>query len=84
METNEYIASAHIVKRGVIEVTRRTTTITDDGTINTVDTTYSIMPGQDYSEEYESVRSLCQSVHTNEIVASYQEWVNNNRSKTWL
>jgi hypothetical protein len=77
METNEYIASAHIVKQGVIEVTRRITTIADDGAIDTVDTTYSISPGQDYSGEDESVRSLCQSVHTDEIVASYQVWVNN-------
>lgn len=60
-----------ITSMGVVQV-RLATVITDDGVALPVQhSRYCIVPGEDYSNEPDRVRKICEIVHTPEAIASY-------------
>lgn len=62
-----------IVENGSIQV-RTKTTITEDGkTISSQFHRHVIHPGQSYENEDVRVRSICQLIHTPQVIADYQQ-----------
>jgi hypothetical protein len=55
-------------------------TIVEDG--NVISQSYhrhTIPPGQDYSNECDKVKAICQATHTAEVIAAYQAMQEANR-----
>ena len=68
-----------ITENGIVQV-RTATRIVEDG--NVISTSYhrhTIAPGQDYSNECDKVKAICQATHTAEVIAAYQAMQEDNR-----
>lgn len=66
------IDKIEIVESGIVQV-RQVTRIMEDG--NQLSQSYhrwSIAPGQDYSDQEDNVKAICNVAHTPAIVAAYQ------------
>ena len=73
------IDKIEIVESGVVQV-RQATKIMEDG--NELSKSYhrwTIAPGQDYSDQPDSVKAICQAVHTPAAIASYEALVQASR-----
>jgi hypothetical protein len=68
-----------VVENGIVQI-RQATIITDDG--NQVSRTFHrwcIAPSQDYSDQDDKVKAICQATHTPEVIAAYQAQLEANR-----
>ena len=68
-----------VVENGTVQV-RQATIITEDG--NQISRTFHrwvITPSQDYSDQDDKVKAICQVTHTPEVIAAYQAQVEANR-----
>jgi hypothetical protein len=57
---------------GKIQVRAVRTTTTDGVVTSTEFHRHVVKPGDDYSNEAESVRTACAAAHTSEVIAAYQ------------
>jgi len=61
-----------VVENGTLQV-RTKTAIKEDGVeISSKFHRHVVVPGADYSGENAKVKSICASIHTAEVIASYQ------------
>lgn len=68
-----------VVENGTVQV-RQATIITEDG--NQISRTFHrwvITPSQDYSDQEDKVKAICQVTHTPEVIADYQAQQEANR-----
>jgi hypothetical protein len=75
------IDRVEVVENGTVQV-RQATIITDNG--NQVSRTFHrwcIVPSQDYSDQDDKVRAICQVTHTPEVIATYKAQQEANRIK---
>jgi hypothetical protein len=66
------VDKVEVVENGTVQV-RTATRIVEDG--NVISTSYhrhTIAPGEDYSNECDKVKAICQATHTAEVIAAYQ------------
>jgi hypothetical protein len=73
------IDQIEIVENGTVQV-RQATIITDNG--NQVSRTFHrwcIVPSQDYSDQDDKVKAICQAAHTPEVIAAYKAQQEANR-----
>jgi hypothetical protein len=73
LEKQIVVDKIEVVEVGVVQV-RTATRIVEDG--NVISQSYhrhtSLTPGQDYSNECDKVKAICQATHTAEVIAAYQ------------
>ena len=72
LEKNIVIDRIEVIENGIIQI-RQATIITDNG--NQVSRTFyrwCIVPGQDYSDQDDKVKAICQAAHTPEVISAYQ------------
>ena len=70
-----------VVENGIVQV-RQATIITEDG--NQLSRTFHrwcIVPSQDYSDQEDKVKDICQVSHTPEVIAAYKAQQEANRIK---
>jgi hypothetical protein len=75
------IDQIEVVENGTVQV-RQATIITDNG--NQVSRTFHrwcIVPSQDYSDQDDKVKAICQVTHTPEVIATYKAQQEANRIK---
>lgn len=66
------IDKIEIVENGTVQV-RQVTRIIEDG--NELSKSYhrwTIAPGQDYSDQPDNVKAICQAAHTPAVIAAYE------------
>ena len=69
------IDKIEVVENGTVQV-RQATRIVEDG--NVISQSYyrwSIAPGQDYSDQPDTVKSICEITHTSAVIAAYEAQV---------
>ena len=72
LEKISVVDKVEVVENGTVQV-RTATRIVEDG--NVISQSYhrhTIPPGQDYSNECDKVKAICQATHTAEVIAAYQ------------
>lgn len=72
LEKQIVVDQIEVVENGIVQV-RTATKIIEDG--NELSKTYhrhTIAPSEDYSNETDRVKAVCQAVHTPEVIAAYQ------------
>lgn len=75
------IDKIEVVESGTIQV-RQATRIFEDGVqLSQSFHRWSIAPGEDYSEQPESVKAICQAAHTPKVIADYAAELEANRLK---
>lgn len=68
-----------VVENGCVQV-RTATKIMDDGKeINRSFHRHVVVPGQDYSQENDRVKAICQVTHIPEVIAAYQAMLEANK-----
>jgi len=66
------IDKIEVVENGTVQV-RQVTRIMEDGNqLSQSFHRWTISPGQDYSDQPDNVKAICQVTHTPEVVAAYQ------------
>lgn len=68
------IDKIEIIENGTVQV-RQVTRIMEDG--NPLSQTYHrwvITPGQNYSDQADNVKAICQATHTPAVITAYQEY----------
>jgi hypothetical protein len=68
-----------VVENGTVQVRTATRIVEDGNVISTSYRRHTIPPGQDYSNECDKVRAICQATHTAECIAAYQAQQEANR-----
>ena len=61
-----------MVEVGVVQVITATRIVEDGNVISQSYHRHTILPGQDYSNECDKVKAICQATHTAEVIAAYQ------------
>jgi len=73
------IDKIEIVENGTVQV-RQATKILEDG--NELSKSYhrwTVLPGQDYSDQPDNVKAICAAAHTPAVIAAYQAQIEANR-----
>jgi hypothetical protein len=66
------IDKIEIVQSGIVQV-RQATRIMEDGVqLSQSFHRWTIAPGQDYSDQPDNVKAICQATHTPAVVAAYE------------
>lgn len=79
LDKQTVIDRIEVVENGTVQV-RQATIITEDG--NQISRTFHrwvITPSQDYSDQEDKVKAICQVTHTPEVIAVYQAQQEANR-----
>jgi hypothetical protein len=69
------IDKIEVLENGTVQV-RQATRIVEEG--NVISQSYhrwSIAPGQDYSDQPDNVKSICEVTHTSAVIAAYEAQV---------
>ena len=75
LEKQIIVDQIEVVAIGIVQV-RMATRIVEDGTeLSRTYHRYTIAPGEDYVNQPERVRAVCEAVHTPEVVAAYQAMI---------
>ena len=72
LDKQTVIDQIEVVENGTVQV-RQATIITEDG--NQISRTFHrwvITPSQDYSDQEDKVKAICQVTHTPEVIAAYK------------
>jgi hypothetical protein len=80
LEKQLVVDKIEVVENGWRSQVRTATRIVEDG--NVISQSYhrhTIAPGQDYSNECDKVKAICQATHTAEVIAAYQAMQEANR-----
>ena len=81
LDKQTVIDRIEVVENGTVQV-RQATIITEDG--NQISRTFHrwvITPSQDYSDQDDKVKAICQVTHTPEVIATYKAQQEANRIK---
>ena len=79
LEKQIVVDKVEVTENGHVQV-RTATRIVEDG--NVISQSYhrhTIAPGQDYSNECDKVKAICQATHTAEVIAAYQAQLQANQ-----
>jgi hypothetical protein len=66
------IDKIEVVENGTVQVRQATRIIEDGVLISQSFHRWAIAPGQDYSDQPDNVKAICEATHTTEVIASYQ------------
>jgi archaellum component FlaF (FlaF/FlaG flagellin family) len=61
-----------VIENGSVQVRTKTAILEDGKLISSQFHRHVVVPGQDYSQEDAKVQAICASIHTTEVIASYQ------------
>jgi hypothetical protein len=76
LEKRTVVDQIEVVEIGIVQVRMATRIIEDGAELSRTFHRYTIAPGQDYANQPERVRAVCEVVHTPEVIAAYQELMN--------
>ncbi len=76
LEKRTVVDQIEVVEIGIVQVRMATRIIEDGAELSRTFHRYTIAPGQDYANQPERVRAVCEAVHTPEVIAAYQELMN--------
>jgi len=79
LDKQTIIDRIEVVENGTVQV-RQATIISEDG--NQISRTFHrwcIVPSQDYSDQEDKVKAICQATHTPEVIAAYKAQQEANR-----
>lgn len=68
-----------VIENGTVQVRQATRIKEDDIQLSQSFHRWSITPGQDYSEQPDNVKSICELTHTPEVIAAYQSQIESNK-----
>lgn len=78
------IDKIEIIENGTVQV-RQVTKIMEDGNeLSKSFHRWTIAPGQDYSEQPDNVKAICQATHTPQVISAYQTQIELAESKYTL
>jgi len=66
------IDKIEVVEPGIVQVRQVTRIMEDDNLLSSSYHRWTIAPGQDYSDQSDNVKAICQVVHTPQVIAAYQ------------
>ena len=72
LEKQIVVDKIEVVEVGVVQVRTATRIVEDGKVISQSYHRHTIPPGQDYSNECDKVKAICQATHTAEVIAAYQ------------
>ena len=68
-----------VIESGVVQVRTKTAIIEDGKEISSKFHRHVVVPGDDYSQEDDRVKAICQVTHTSEVIAAYQAIIEANK-----
>ena len=68
-----------VVENGCVQVRTKTAIMEDGKQISGTFHRHVVAPGQDYSQEDDRVKAICQVTHTPEVIAAYQAIIKANK-----
>lgn len=68
-----------VIENGSVQVRTKTAILEDGKEISSKFHRHVVAPGQDYSQEDERVKAICQVTHTPEVIAAYQAMMEANK-----
>ena len=77
-ETN--IDKIEILKNGTVQVRELIQTMEDGNELSKSYHRWTIIPGQDYSDQPDNVKSICAAAHTPAVIASYEAQLEASRN----
>ena len=72
LEKISVVDKVEVVENGTVQVRTATRIVEDGNVISQAYHRHTIAPGQDYSNECDKVKAICQATHTAEVIAAYQ------------
>ena len=72
LEKISVVDKVEVVENGTVQVRTATRIVEDGKVISQSYHRHTIPPGQDYSNECDKVKAICQATHTAEVIAAYQ------------
>lgn len=72
---NKVVDRIEVMENGCVQIRTRVDVVKDDVTIASSFGRKVIVPGDDFSQEDEKVKSICSSIHTSEVVEAYKEFI---------
>jgi len=72
LEKQIVVDKIEVVDVGVVQVRTATRIVEDGKVISQSYHRHTIAPGQQYSNECDKVKAICQATHTPEVIAAYQ------------
>lgn len=72
LEKEIVIDKIEIVENGTVQVRQATRIVEDGKVLSQSFHRWAIMPGQDYSDQPEQVRVICESTHTPEVIENFK------------
>jgi hypothetical protein len=72
LEKQIVIDKIEIVENGTVQVRQATRIVEDGNVISQTFHRWTIMPGQDYSNESDQVKAICESTHTPEVIENFK------------
>ena len=73
LEKVEVIDRIEVVENGTVQVRQATRIIEDGVQLSETFHRWTISPGQDYSDQPDNVKAICQVTHTQFVVDAYSE-----------
>lgn len=68
-----------VVENGCVQVRTSTRIVEDGKTLSENYHRHVVVPGQDYSQENDRVKAICQVTHIPEVIAAYQAMLEANK-----
>lgn len=81
LEKVEIVDLIEVVENGSVQVRTRTSIMEDGKQISGTFHRHVVAPGDDYSKEDPRVQTICNAVHTAEVVAAYQAAIEASKPK---
>ena len=75
------IDKIEVVENGTVQVRQATRIIEDGVLISQSFHRWAIAPGQDYSDQPDNVKAICQTTHTPAVIAAYEAKLEADRIK---
>lgn len=79
LTTEINIDKIEILENGTIQVREITQIMENGNQISQSFHRWSIVPGQDYSDQPDNVKTICQTTHTTEVISAYQAKIEASR-----
>lgn len=75
----EKVDLVEVVENGSVQVRTKTAVLENDEEISSKFHRHVVAPGDDYSQEDDRVKAICQVTHTPEVIAAYQAMMEANK-----
>ena len=79
LEKKSIVDRIEIIENGCVQVRTAIKIMEDGNEINRTFHRHVIAPGDDYSQEDDRVKAICQVTHTPEVIAAYQAMMEANK-----